>query len=110
MRSLMADSVSLEGAMWPCTTWSTNSFTRSRPRSRSRVKRPSSTIWSRRLEVVSCAAGAAFDTFAVSAILASLVFVAIQAEFGAEFVALFRVADNVVKHFVELIVALQAAS
>src|SRR5271166_3148814 len=109
MRALMVVSVSFETAMWPWTTWSTNSFTRSRPRSRSRVNRPSSTIWSRSLvEVVSCAAGAAFDTFAASAIAASLVL--IKTKLGSELLTLFGVAYNVVEHLVELVVALQAST
>src|SRR5258708_36717426 len=103
----MVVSVSFEIAMWPCKTWSTNSFTRSRPRSRSRVKRPSSTIWSRRGEVFSCAAGAAFDNLANSGIAAS--FVLVKTELGTEFLTLFGVADNVVQHVIELVIPLQAS-
>src|ERR1035437_1267087 len=52
MRALIIISASLDTVIAPSSTWLTNSFTRSLPRSRaagSRASLPSSTIWSSRL-------------------------------------------------------------
>src|SRR5581483_9523048 len=112
MRALIVASASREAVTDPASTWATNSFTRSLPRSRaaaSRVNRPSSMIWSSRpfsLEV--SWAEAAAEPCCASAIVASLGFV--QVQFAAQLFQLIGVGERFHQQVVQLVVALQAAA
>src|SRR5580658_2664014 len=108
MRWLIIVSASLVTVMLPSSTWATNSFTRSLPRSfepSSLPIRPSSTIWSSRptSSTRSVAWGAAF---CASAIGASCRFI----EFLLQLVQLILIAHRAEQRFFESIVALQAGA
>src|SRR5260370_17722380 len=94
--------------MEPSSTWATNSFTRSLPRSlapSSLPIRPSSTIWSSRPFSSTCSvAWGAAAVFFASAIGTSRGLV----EFFLELVELVLIADGAQQRFLHLAVALQA--
>src|SRR6266700_7990018 len=66
MRALIIISASLAMVMEPSSTWATNSFTRSLPRSLASPNRPCSTIWSSKLDSCASTAPAAADAFATA--------------------------------------------
>src|ERR1700730_611282 len=111
MRWLIIVSASLVTVMEPSSTWLTNSFTRSLPRSlapSSLPIRPSSTIWSRSPFSSTCstACGDAAAFFFASAIGTSrgLVHFLLQlVEFGL-------IADGAEQRFLQLVVTLQAGA
>src|SRR5687767_5707927 len=107
MRALIIISVSRATVIEPSSTSATNRFTRSLPRSRVSVSRPTfpcSRIWSRSPSSPALVNAAAWPLAAcVSAILWALR----QSELGAELVHFFRVTQRGLKYFVELLVGLQ---
>src|SRR5271170_3576844 len=105
MRALIIISASFAIVMEPSSTWATNSFTRSLPRSfeaASTPNRPCSTIWSRRLDSVVSTAAVACALAAASAIGAL--------HFALQLVQFFGVADGFEQQFFQLVVALQRAA
>src|SRR5579863_2730880 len=102
MRALIIISASLAMVIEPSSTWLTNSFTRSLPRSLASPNRPCSTIWSSRLaSCVSTAPAAAAAFAAASGIVPS------RADLALQFVQLFGIAHRFEQEFFELVVALQ---
>src|SRR5665213_1554396 len=96
--------------MEPSSTWPTNYFTRSRPRSSdcaSRLNRPEETIWSSRdvdSVVVSSAVVVAAASGLVELIISTLL---LRVEFALQLLASFRARYSVEKHGIELVVALE---
>src|SRR5277367_5285223 len=110
MRALIIISASFAIVMEPSSTWATNSFTRSLPRSfeaASTPNRPCSTIWSRRLDSwVSTAAAAACEFATASAIGASF----FGADLALQLIQLFRIAHRFEQQLFQLVVALKRAA
>src|SRR5262245_23797867 len=108
MRAVIMISASLDTVIAPSSTWATNSFTRSLPRSRaagSRASLPSSTIWSSRLTSRVCSAGcaavASFSTLLMGPLLA---------QFTLEARQFVLIGDRLAEQLFQLVVALHAAA
>src|ERR1035438_6366025 len=109
MRWLIIVSASLVTVMEPSSTWATNSFTKSLPRSlapSSLPIRPSSTIWSSSPFSSTCsvALGAAFCASAIGTSRGLVV------HFLLQFVQLILIADSAEQRFLQPVVALQAGA
>src|SRR5580698_5031378 len=109
MRWLIIVSASLVTVMLPSSTWETNSFTRSLPRSleaSSLPIRPSSTIWSSRPLSSTCSVACGAADFFASAIGSSRGLV----HFLLQLVQLTLIADGAEQGFLQAVVALQAGA
>src|ERR1700676_961268 len=109
MRWLIMVSASLVTVMEPSSTWATNSFTRSLPRSlalSSLPIRPSSTIWSSRPFSSTCSTACGAADFFASAIGASRGLI----EFLLQLVQLVLIADGAEQCFLQPVVTLQAGA
>src|SRR5664279_708669 len=107
MRAVIMISASLDTVIAPSSTWLTNSFTRSLPRSRaagSRASRPSSTILSSRLVSNVCSTGCAVASFLPLLIGPLLAQLALEAR---QFVL---VRHGFAEQLFQLVVALHAAA
>src|SRR3954453_7793494 len=105
MRALIIISASLAMVMEPSSTWLTNSFTRSLPRSLASPNRPCSTIWSSRLASCVSTAAAAAAVFATASGIGTS-----RADLALQFVQLFRIAHGLEKEFFQLVVALEGTA
>src|SRR5579863_1383360 len=102
MRALIIISASLAMVMEPSSTWATNSFTRSLPRSLASPNRPCSTIWSSRLASCASTAAAAAAAFATASAIGTSC-----ADLALQLVQLFGIAHRFEQQLFELVVALQ---
>src|SRR6201999_42166 len=104
---VMVTSASLDSVIEPSSTWFTNSFTRSRPRSRvcaSRLNRPCETIWSS--SEVSCAASVVVVAAASGLVELLITVLLLLGQLGLQTFPSFRARHGFEKHLVELVIAL----
>src|SRR3954453_20261768 len=105
MRALIIISASLAMVMEPSSTWLTNPFTRSLPRSLASPNRPCSTIWSSRLASCVSTAPAAAAVFATASGIGSS-----RADLALQLVQLFRIAHGLEQELFQLVVALEGTT
>src|ERR1700676_468471 len=105
MRALIIISASLAMVMEPSSTWATNSFTRSLPRSLASPNRPCSTIWSSRLASCASTDAAAAAAFATASGIGTSC-----ADLALQLVQLFGVPHRFEQQLFELVIALQRAA
>src|SRR3954465_15554575 len=101
MRALIIISASLAMVIHPSSTWATNSFTRSLPRSLASPKRPCSTIWSRRLASCASTVAAAAAVFATASGIGSSC-----ADLALQLVQLLGIAHRFEQQLFQLVVPL----
>src|SRR5215469_11049 len=106
MRALIIISASLAIVIEPSSTWLTNSFTRSLPRSLASPNRPCSTIWSSRLD--SCASTAPADVAAAFAAASGIG--TSWADLALQLVQLLGITYRLEQQLFQLVVALQGAA
>src|SRR3954453_18300139 len=105
MRALIIISASLAMVIEPSSTWATNSFTRSLPRSLASPNRPCSTIWSSKLASCASSVVAAAAVFATASGIGTS-----RADLALQLVQLLGVSHGFKQQFLQLVVALQRAA
>src|SRR4051794_4756402 len=100
MRALIIISASLAMVIEPSSTWLTNSFTRSLPRSLASPNRPCSTIWSSKLASWASTVAAAAAAFATASGIGTS-----RADLALQLVQLFGIAHGLEKELFEFFVS-----